>query len=83
MMSSHTGPKKWEALMKEKTNFISNVKWNSHNYTLENFTGLHRSCYINLEEARQHIDFQLPTEHTRVGYLIDNIQIVTLIFVLL
>ena len=53
---------------------MMNTKWNGRTYSLEKFTGLHRSAYIQLEEASQHVNFQLPTEHTRVGYLIDNIQ---------
>ena len=27
-----------------------------------------------MQEAAEHITFQLPTEHTRIGYLINNIQ---------
>ena len=37
------------------------------------FCNHHRSWLVNLEEAKNHVDFQLPTDHTRVGYLIDNI----------
>ena len=74
MISSHAGIDKWEKLQKEKIQFMMNTKWNGRTYSLEKFTGLHRSAYIQLEEASQHVNFQLPTEHTRVGYLIDNIQ---------
>ena len=73
MISSHAGLDKWEKLQKDKTNFLMNTKWNGRTYSLEKFTGLHRASYIQLEEAAQHVNFQLPTEHTRVGYLIDNI----------
>ena len=27
-----------------------------------------------MEEAKNHVDFQLPTEHSRVGFLLDNIE---------
>ena len=50
-----------------------NTKWNGRNYSLEKFTGMHRSSFVQLEEAAMHVNFQLPTSHTRVGYLIDNI----------
>ena len=50
-----------------------NTKWNGHKFSLEKFTGIRRSSYISLQEAAAHINFRLPTEHTRVGYLIDNI----------
>ena len=73
MVSSHAGADKWEALQKEKSKFLMNTKWNGRTYSLEKFTGMHRSSFVQLEEAALHINFQLPTDHTRVGYLIDNI----------
>lgn len=73
IISSHVGTDKWEKIQKEKTTFMMNVKWNGRQYSLEKFTGLHRASFISLEEAALHINFQLPTEHTRVGYLLDNI----------
>ena len=73
MVSSHAGTDKWEQLQKDRSKFMMNTKWNGRNYSLEKFTGIHRSAYISLQEAADHINFQLPTEHTRVGYLIDNI----------
>ena len=73
MMASHAGQDKWETLQKEKLRTMMTTKWNGKQYGLEKFTGIHRSCFVNLEEAAQHVNFQLPTEHSRVGYLIDNI----------
>ena len=74
LMNSHAGSVKWEQLMKDKTRFLINTKWNGRNYSLEKFTGLHRNAFVQLQETKNHIDFQLPTDHTRVGYSIDNIQ---------
>jgi hypothetical protein len=73
MLSSHAGSDKWEQLQKEKSKFLMNTKWNGRNYSLEKFTGMHRSSFVQLQEAALHVNFQLPTEHTRVGYLVDNI----------
>ena len=74
IMSSHAGNDKWEQLQKEKLSFLMNTKWNGKVYSLEKFTGLHRSAYVTLEEAATYVNFQLPNERSRVGYLIDNIQ---------
>ena len=74
LVSSHAGSDKWESLQKENVKWLLNTKWNGRVYTLEKFCNQHRSRYVNLEEAQNHVDFQLPTEHTRVGYLIDNIE---------
>ena len=73
MVSSHAGNDKWEQLHKDRSKFLMNTKWNGKNFSLEKFTGMHRSSFVQLEEASDHVNFQLPTEHTRVGYLIDNI----------
>ena len=73
MISSHAGTDKWEKLQKDKLNFMSQTKWNGKVYSLDKFCSLHRNAYVALEEAAIHVNFQLPTDHTRVGYLIDNI----------
>lgn len=70
---SHVGDDKWDKIRKDKLNFIMNNKWNGRQYSLEKFTGLHRSAFVMLEEASLHVNFQLPTAHSRVGYLLDNI----------
>ena len=73
MVSSHAGQDKWEQLQKDKIKFLMNTTWNGRTYSLEKFTGLHRSSFVQLEEAASHVNFQLPTEHSRIGFLIDNI----------
>ena len=73
MISSHAGTDKWEQLQKDRSRFLMNTKWNGRNYSLEKFTGMHRNSFVQLQEAATHVNFQLPTEHTRVGYLLDNI----------
>lgn len=73
LISSHAGKDKWESLQKENTRWLMNTKWNGQTYSLEKFCNHHRSRFVNLEEAKNHVDFQLPTAHTRVGYLLDNI----------
>ena len=73
MVSSHAGTDKWEQLQKDKMKFIMNTKWTGKTYSLEKFCGLHRSAYVQMQEAALHVAFQLPNEHSRVGYLIDNI----------
>ena len=53
--------------------FLINNKWNGRQYGLDKFTNLHQTAYIQLNEAAIHVNFQLPNEHSRVDYLIDNI----------
>jgi hypothetical protein len=74
LVSSHAGSDKWESLQKENNKWLLNTKWNGRAYSLEKFCNQHRSHFVNLEEAQNHVDFQLPTAHTQVGYLLDNIK---------
>ena len=49
-----------------------NTKWNVRTFSLENFTGLHRSSFVQFQDSAEHIEFQFPTGHTRVGYFLYN-----------
>ena len=72
MVSSHVGSDKWEQLQKENLKFLMNTKWTGKVYSLEKFTGLHRSKFVQLEECQIHVNFQLPSEFTRAGFLLDH-----------
>ena len=74
MASSHAGQYKWEESQKTKIKFLIKTKWNGCTFSFGHSIGLHRSSFIKWQEAVENIAFQLPTEHTPVGYLIDNIQ---------
>lgn len=73
LVRNYAGSDKWEALQTANTKWLLNEKWTGASYSLEKFCNQHRTRFVNLNEAKNHVDFQLPTEHTRVGYLIDNI----------
>ena len=44
------------------------------NFTLERFIAQHRNAFISMQAAAEHVTYQLPNEHSRVGYLLDAIQ---------
>ena len=50
------------------------AKWNGKKYDLQTFFSQHRAKYQQLVEASTHIKFQVPNEHTRVDYLLENIE---------
>ena len=52
--------------------FLINKKWNVRIYSLEKYTGIHFTEYIQLEEAEEHVHFQFTTQHTWVGYLLEK-----------
>ena len=44
------------------------------NFTLERFIAQHRNAFVSLQAAAEHVKYQLPNEHSRVGYLLEAIQ---------
>ena len=48
------------------------TKWNGRVYRLEKFVGLHRNFFVQLQGTADQVNLQLPTEHSRVGLLINN-----------
>ena len=50
------------------------AKLNGKKYALEEFCSQHRAKFQQLVKESQHINFQVPNEHTQIGYLIDNLE---------
>ena len=74
LLAQHAGPSVWDKLIKEEESFMKNRKWTGGtNVTLEKHLEMHRSAFINLSQAADHILYQLPNHRTRVTYLIDSI----------
>jgi hypothetical protein len=44
------------------------------NFSLENFVSQHRNAFVSMQACAQHVQYQLPNEHSRVGFLLDAIQ---------
>ena len=42
--------------------------------SLEHFISQHRNAFVSMEACAEHIQYQLPNEHSRVGYLLEAIQ---------
>jgi hypothetical protein len=38
------------------------------------FISQHRNAYVSMEARAEHIQYQLPNQHSRVGFLLDAIQ---------
>lgn len=75
LTSQYAGDDKWEAEIKRQDDLLHTRIWKGQsNFTLEKFIQQHRSAYVSMEACAQHIDYQLPNQHTRVGYLLEAIQ---------
>ena len=66
---------KWEAELKRQDEFLHNRKWKGNNsFTLERFIAQHRNAFVSMTQCAQYVEFQLPNEYTRVGFLLNSIQ---------
>jgi hypothetical protein len=75
IINQFAGEDKWESEIKTKEALLHGIKWKGQsNYTLERHAAQHRNAYVSLVACAEHVDYQLPNEHSRVGYLLESIQ---------
>jgi hypothetical protein len=76
LKSQFTGAALWDAVASEMNEFLMNAKFTGQgNFSLKSYLNKHRNCYVRLERAAEHVQCQLPTQRTRVGYLLKNIEV--------
>jgi hypothetical protein len=76
IINQYAGDVKWESEIKaNKAAILHTIKWKGQsNYSLERHAAQHWNSYVSLVACAEHVDYQLPNEHSRVGYLLDSIQ---------
>ena len=75
IVAQYAGKDKWDAEIKKHDLMLHTRKWKSNqNFTLEKFVALHRSAWMSLQNCAAHVEVQLPTQYTRVGYILDAIE---------
>ena len=74
LITAHVGDSKWEQILNDNSKWLINSRWNGKKYALESFMAQHRQKFEQMKEASLHVTFQVPTEHTRVGYILDGIE---------
>ena len=75
LSSQYAGKDKWEAEIKCHEQLLHTRMWKGQsNFTLERFIAQHRNAFVSMQAAAKHVTYQLPNEHSQVGYLLDAIQ---------
>ena len=75
MVAQYAGTDKWEAEIKKATAILFTRKWKGNqNFALEKFVSQHRNAYVTLQACAEHVEYQLPNAHSRVGYVLDAIE---------
>ena len=74
--SQYAGLDKWEAEIKKQEQLLHTRVWKGQsNFPLEGFVSQHRNAFVSLQQCAEHVTtFQLPSEHSRVGFIIEGIQ---------
>jgi hypothetical protein len=74
LTNQYAGQDKWEAELKRQDDLLHTHIWKGQsNYSLEKFVQCHRTAFVSMQSCAQYVEYQLPTEHTRVGYLLEGI----------
>jgi hypothetical protein len=75
LINQYAGVDKWEAEIKKQEQLLHTYKWKGQsNFSLEGFVSQHRNAFVSMEQCSQHVQYQLPNEHSRVGFLLDAIE---------
>ena len=75
LTSQYAGKDKWEAEIKKQEQLLHTCVWKGQsNFSLEHFISQHHNAYVSMSACAEHVQYQLPNEHSRVGFLIDAIQ---------
>eukprot|EP00957_Ditylum_brightwellii_P126351 9632459-Ditylum_brightwellii.AAC.1 len=54
---------------------MNTQKWKGQSiYSLEKPCAMHWNAYAQMKAASQHVNFQLPNGHSRVGYVLASIK---------
>lgn len=73
--NQYAGPDKWEAEIKKQEQLLHTRVWKGQsNFALEHFIAQHRNAFVSMQACAEHVQYQLPNEHSRVGLLLDAIQ---------
>jgi hypothetical protein len=75
LTSQYAGVDKWEAKIKKQEQLLHTRVWKGNtNFLLESFISQHRNAFVSIQACAEQVQYQLPNEHLRVGFLLEGIQ---------
>ena len=73
-MMQYAGKDKWESEIKQQDDLLHTRQWKGQsNFPLEGFITQHWNAFVSMQQCANHVEYQLPNEHTWVGYLLEGI----------
>ena len=74
ILYQHAGKDVWEKRIKHSEEYMIQKNWTGQTrQTLVSHIDRHRQAYVALSKAADHVSHQLPSERTRVSYLMNSI----------
>jgi hypothetical protein len=74
LLGQYAGNDKWEAEIKIQEAVLHTRTWKGQShFSRESFLSQHRNAYVSMEACAEHVQYQLPTQHSRIGFLLDAI----------
>ena len=75
LVQHNLGSSKWDKIIEEAETYVLRREWNgrNHRFTLRSHINKHRETHNEMVRAKQHVEYEEPNEHTRVGRLIKSI----------
>ena len=75
LTTQYAGDDKREAEIRKQDDLLHTRVWKGQSdFPLEGFIAQHCNTFVQMQQCAEHIAYQLPNEHTRVGYLLEGIQ---------
>ena len=75
LCSQYAGNDKWEAEIKAQEDLLHTRIWKGQdNFSLGHFIAQHGNVYVSIQACTKHVQYQLPSKFSRVGYLLNAIQ---------
>ena len=75
LTTQYNGDDKWEAEIMKQDDVLDTQIWKGQSsFLLEGFIAHHRNAYVSMQQCAEHVEYQLPNQHTHMGYLFKGIQ---------
>ena len=73
-MTQYAGRDKWEAEIKHQDDLLHTHQWEGQSkFPLEGFIAHHQNAFVSMQQCEEHVEYQLPDEHTCASYLLKGI----------
>jgi hypothetical protein len=75
LIAQHAGKDKWVKILRDAKTYVNERKWDgTTSQLLQSHVEKCRECYVDIENAAEHIKEQIPEPRTRVQSLLDSIE---------